>query len=248
MNTAQRSDEGSRNECYGRYYESFYEGLHKWRDYEKTSSGFAGWYYDCLPSDREARILDIGCGDGKFLFFLKRNGYARPEGLELSAGLADIAHRRVGCPVHLVDDTVDFLKAHRGRYETITMNDVLEHIPKEDIIHFLSVAREALVPGGNLVVNVPQVSGFTSLYCRYVDFTHQIIFSEMSLRQVLLLAGFEHIRFIREKWPFKLTPRHLCYRLLRWLWFSLLKLIYFIEQPYEIRPASFQSRLVASAS
>jgi hypothetical protein len=27
----------------------------------------------------------------------------------------------------------------------------------------------------------------------------------------------------------------------------LLKLIYFIEQPYEIRPNSFQSRIVASA-
>jgi 2-polyprenyl-3-methyl-5-hydroxy-6-metoxy-1,4-benzoquinol methylase len=248
MNSNNRLGEEKKNLCFQRYYDSFYKGLHEWRDYEKSSTGYSEWYHDCLPSDREARILDIGCGDGKFLFFLKRNGYVGSEGLELSACLADIAGKRVGCPVHVVDDTVDFLSRHRGRYDTVTMNDVLEHIPKEDIIHFLSVAREALVPGGNLVVNVPQVSGFTSLYCRYVDFTHQIIFSEMSLRQVLLLAGFEHIRFIREKWPFKLTPRHLCYRLLRWLWFSLLKLIYFIEQPYEIRPASFQSRLVASAS
>lgn len=229
------------------YYESFYKNLHEWRNYEQCSRGFAEWYYDCLPSDRNARILDIGCGDGKFLFFLKQSGYLTLEGLELSAPLADITSRRVGCPVHLVKDTIEFLIARTGRYNTITLNDVLEHIPKTETIGFLTAVKAALASGGNLVVNVPQVSGFTSLYCRYTDFTHQTLFTEMSLRQVLILAGFEHIRFIREKWPFKLTPRHLSFRLLRWLWFSLLRLIYFIEQPYEICPRSFQSRLVASA-
>jgi SAM-dependent methyltransferase len=221
--------------------------LHGWRDYERVSAGFGEWYYDCLPSDRGARILDIGCGDGKFLFFLKQKGYLRMEGIELSAELADIASRWVGCTVHAVQDTLSFLSRHQQSYNTIAMNDVLEHIPKEETIRFLAAIKAALAPGGNLVVNVPQVSGFTSLYCRYIDFTHQTLFTEISLRQVMLLAGFEHIRFIREKWPFKLTPRHMCYRLLRWLWFSLLRLIYFIEQPYEITPRSFQSRLVASA-
>ncbi len=236
------------DQSFQRYYDSFYKELHNGRDFEKASTGYAEWYHDCLPSNRQARILDVGCGDGKFLYFLKKKGFSNIEGLELSVELADIAGKRVDCPVHMVDDTAEFLSRNRARYDTITMNDVLEHIPKAGVIHFLSAARAALVPGGNLVINVPQVSGFTSLYCRYNDFTHQVLLTEMSLRQVLILAGFEHIRFIREKWPFRLTPRHLCYRFLRWSWFSLLKLIYFIEQPYEIRPASFQQRLVASAS
>ena len=66
-NNRQGGEKG--NPCFQGYYESFYKGLHEWRDYEKCSKGFAEWYYDCLPLDREARILDIGCGDGKFLFF-----------------------------------------------------------------------------------------------------------------------------------------------------------------------------------
>jgi cyclopropane fatty-acyl-phospholipid synthase-like methyltransferase len=209
--------------------------------------GFGGWYYDCLPSDREARILDIGCGDGKFLFFLKQKGYLRMEGIELSAELADIASRKVGCTVHAVLDTLSFLSRHRQSYNTIAMNDVLEHIPKEETIRFLAAIKAALAPGGNLVVNVPQVSGLTSLYCRYNDFTHQVVFTEMSLKQVLLLGGFRQVRFIVEKWPIKLTPRHLGFRFLRWVWFSALRLIYFIEQPYEIGPRSFQVRIVAEA-
>ncbi len=248
MKEDHRQGEDKGNPCFQRYYETFYKDLHEWRDYEKVSKGFAEWYHDCLPSNREAKILDIGCGDGKFLFFLRKNGYTHIEGLEMSTHLADFTAKQVGCPVHVVSDTIEFLGCHPGRYDTICMNDVLEHIPKPAMISFLSAIGESLKPGGNLVVNVPQASGFTSLYCRYNDFTHETLFTEMSLRQVLRLAGFGDIRFVKENWPLKLTPRHLAYRFARAVWFLLLKLIYFIEQPGEIHPRNFQIRIVASAT
>jgi len=70
----------------------------------------------------------------------------------------------------------------------------------------------------------------------------------MSLKQVLSLAGFSNIKFIRQKWPLKWTPRHLAYRLVRGLWHTILKFIYTIESPGEKHPGSFQVRLVASAT
>jgi len=236
------------NLCFQRYYDSFFRGLHEWRDYQKISMGYGEWYYDCLPLDKTARILDIGCGDGKFLFYLQQKGFTRAEGLELSPQMANEASKHVNCPIQVVDNTIDFLGENPASFQTITMNDVLEHIPKSETINFLSAVKGALVPGGNAVVNVPQVAGFTSLYCRYNDFTHQTIFTEMSLRQVLSLAGYDHVRFVKEKWPLKLTPRHLTYRLARWVWHVVLRSIYFVEQPGEIHPQNFQIRLVASAT
>ena len=59
-------------EIFEKYYETHYKNLHEWRDYELTSKGFGEWYYDCLSTDKKVRILDIGCGDGKFLFFLQK--------------------------------------------------------------------------------------------------------------------------------------------------------------------------------
>jgi 2-polyprenyl-3-methyl-5-hydroxy-6-metoxy-1,4-benzoquinol methylase len=235
-------------EMFEKYHQTFYEDLHKWRDYELTSAGFGEWYYDCLPSDKTARIIDIGCGDGKFLFFLQQNGYTGIEGLELSLQQAEEARKHLKCPIHVVEDTTAFLLDHPSTYKIIAMNDVLEHVPKHETVSLLKEVLNALQPGGSLVVNVPQISGFTSIFCRYNDFTHETIFTEMSLKQVLLSAGFSKIRFIPQKWPIKWTPRHLAYRLARLLWYGILKLIYTIESPGERHPQTFQVRLVASAS
>lgn len=235
-------------EKFEKYHETFYEDLHGWRDYELTSAGYGEWYYDCLPVDKKARILDIGCGDGKFLFFLQQKGYTSIEGVELSLQQAKEAKKYLKCPIHVVDDTSVFLQEYISTYHMIAMNDILEHIPKQEILNFLRAVLGALRPEGNTVINVPQVSGFTSLFCRYIDFTHEAIFTELSLKQVLSLAGFSNIRFIRQKWPLKWTPRHLAYRLVRFLWYAILKLIYTIESPGEKHPGSFQVRLVASAT
>ena len=235
-------------EMFEKYHETFYEDLHEWRDYELTSAGYEEWYYDCLPAHKNARILDIGCGDGKFLFFLQQQEYRAIEGLELSSQQAEEARKHVKCPIHVVEDTTAFLLDHPSTYQLISMNDVLEHVLKHETVSLLRGVLNALQPGGSLVVNVPQISGFTSIFCRYNDFTHETIFTEMSLKQVLLSAGFSNIGFIPQKWPIKWTPRHLAYRLARLLWYGILKLIYTIESPGEKHPQTFQVRLVASAS
>jgi len=181
------------------YHETYYKNLHGWRDYEMTSNGYAEWYYDCLPDGKDSRILDIGCGDGKFLYFLYNQGYKEIEGLELSAQQAEEARKYVKCPIHAVDDTSSFLKKSVNTYHMITMNDVLEHIPEKETVRFLVNIFDAIKPGGIAVINVPQIFRITSLYCRYNDFTHETILSEMSLKQVLLSAGFFDLRFIKQK-------------------------------------------------
>ena len=248
MNLNDKIVDRKSNEKFEKYHETFYEDLHGWRDYNLTSTGYGEWYYDCLPADKKARILDIGCGDGKFLFFLQQNGHSAIEGVELSSQQAKEAKKYLKCPIHVVDDTSVFLQEHISTYRMIAMNDILEHIPKREILNFLRAVLGALRPEGNVVINVPQVSGFTSLFGRYRDFTHETIFTELSLKQVLSLAGYSNIRFIRQKWPLKWTPRHLAYRLVRFLWYAILKLIYTIESPGEKHPGSFQAKLVASAT
>ena len=228
------------------YSETFFNTLHQGHDFDEIAKGFKLYYYNCLPRDKSASILDVGCGAGNFLRFLELEQYANIEGIELSPQQAEITRKRISGTIH-VGDVADLLAKSGKKYTLITLNDVLEHIPKNEIVHFLKTLRDGLAPNGALVVNVPQVAGLTTAYNRYNDFTHNVIFTEMSLRQVLAMAGFFDIRFIREKWPFKLGFRHIAYRLARWCWYKLLTLAYIIEMPGESKPHSLQIRLVAVA-
>ena len=235
------------NDRFERYHTAFFKKIHGWRDYRLTSSGFQEWYHDCLPEINSARILDIGCGDGKFIFYLEQHGFKFIEGLEVSREQIVEAKKHIASPIHYVESTEDFLNEYKAHYEMITMNDVLEHIPKDKIIPFLRSVLEALKPNGCAVINVPQASGLVSIFRLYNDFTHETLFTEMSLTHVLSQAGFAKIRFVQQKLPFKFTPRHLLFRLARCFWFAILKIIYTIESPGERPPKNFQGRLVAVA-
>src|SRR5580698_5087470 len=46
-----------------------------------------------LPSDRQVRILDLGCGHGAFLYFLTKAGYQNICGIDVSAEQIEVAHR-----------------------------------------------------------------------------------------------------------------------------------------------------------
>ncbi len=233
-------------DAFRKYRESLYEFSQNSRDYEVTSNGFNEWYYDCLPKDKHSKILDIGCGDGKFLFFLIKRCYSNIEGLEISEQQVNEAKKHLLCPIHVVSNSMDFLNEQRSIYQMITMNDVLEHIPKNEIVMLLKAVLESLKPAGYVVINVPQLYGIRSLFCRYNDFTHEILFTERSLRQTMILAGFSEIRFIPQKLQLKINPRHIAYRIARTLWYQLLKVIYTIESPGEKYSGSSQVRLVVS--
>src|SRR5439155_26972464 len=46
-----------------------------------------------LPADKQARILDLGCGYGEFLCFLQKEGYQNAAGIDLNRRQLDAAER-----------------------------------------------------------------------------------------------------------------------------------------------------------
>ncbi len=152
-----------------------------------------------LPSDRNSRILDFGCGAGLLLEWLKSVGYSAAEGIDTDPGQIKFADG-LNVNAHLVADSFGWLR-HSLPFDAIVMSDVLEHIGPGDDLRLLSAAREALKETGVLVLRVPNASSPFGTRLRYIDPTHHRSYTELSLRYDLVRAGFRDIQiFPAEIW------------------------------------------------
>ena len=160
-------------------------------------------YRHLLPENKSARILDIGPGYGELLELLAIDlGYKNVSTVDLSCEVVEYCNNLVpGSSLH-VKDTSDFLHTQSDKFECIFLMHILEHIPKDKVIPFLTAISEALAPNGRIIVEVPNMNNpFTGIAMRYNDFTHEVGFTELSLSQVFRMAGFLSIYISEVKQP-----------------------------------------------
>lgn len=124
------------------YYEQHYQA------YDRRTAGidpapFLKPFADRLPAG--ATVLDVGCGSGRDLLWLKNRGFA-VTGFERSPGLAGLAGKRAGCPVIRGDfTTFDF---SRLAFDALLLCGSLAHLPPEQLSAVLDNLLEALnTPG-----------------------------------------------------------------------------------------------------
>lgn len=159
---------------------------------EEKVSQFSRNYRRFFPSDSSAAVLDIGIGRGEMLGLMRQWGFHRYHGIDVSP--STVAHCRArGLTCELTDDCGGWLKEHPGTYAVITLLDVIEHLEKPALIPFLRAIHEALIPGGILIVQTPNLQAPEAYLHRYQDITHHVGFGEHALRQVALAAGFVSI-------------------------------------------------------
>lgn len=146
-------------------------------------------YASLLPVEKDARILDAGCGAGQFLYFLERMGYTNYLGVDGSPSCVDFC-RENDRPVEEAD-LLEYLSVHTGEFDAVVLNDVIEHFTKEEAFELFSNALQSLKVGGHLIVKTPNMG--CPLYAargRYCDITHEIGFTEKSLTSFYQAAGF----------------------------------------------------------
>jgi ubiquinone/menaquinone biosynthesis C-methylase UbiE len=98
------------------------------------------------------RVLDLGCGAGRFVAALRDAG-AVPIGVELAEAALERARSNVpGADLRLVAPDGSLPLGH-GEVDVVWCSEVLEHVP--DTIAFLTEIRRVLKRGGRLLVTVP---------------------------------------------------------------------------------------------
>ncbi len=176
------------------YFESIYapSNILTPEDYENSVKVFDADYDNFLPRSRDAKILDIGCGAGHFLYYLKKKGYSHYLGIDSSQSQINFCKKNITSNVELAD-VFDFLKNIENEFDAISMNGVLEHILKEYVMKLLEMIYKSLKSKGILLCRVPNLSNPFAIDSRYRDFTHECGFTEKSIYQVIYVAGFRGI-------------------------------------------------------
>ena len=169
------------------------QNLHK--DYLIHQRYFKKNYQKFLPPNKDAKILDAGCGLGHFLFFAEQNGYKDVTGIDVSKELVELCKGKGYNAV--VADLFSFLAGHRNAFDAIIFNDVIEHLTKEEILNLLDLMYASLTDGGCLLIKTPNMANpFTAASGRYIDFTHEVGFTEASLKEILVVTKFANVRVI----------------------------------------------------
>jgi 2-polyprenyl-3-methyl-5-hydroxy-6-metoxy-1,4-benzoquinol methylase len=153
------------------------------------------WYFGrFLPKGKDTKILDAGCGNGGFVYFLRSIGYKNSQGIDISKEQVEDA-KRLGIQNIEMYDLSEFLKIKQNFYDTIFARDIVEHFEKEEIMDVLSLIFNSLKLGGTVVIQAPNAQNLFSSRLRYGDFTHEIAFTKDSLNQILRATGFNEVAF-----------------------------------------------------
>jgi len=187
------------DEAFDRYVSTHFASVraHGPKALESDRRVWRSYFGSLLPADRSARIADIGCGSGSFLYFLKCQGYANACGVDRSPEQIELA-QRYGIQGAVEGDALSFLASNPAAFDCVATFDVIEHVERGETLAFLRAMFAALRPGGRIILRTANGAGPLAGRTRYADFTHLQAFTISSISQVLRLTGFERIQVLPE--------------------------------------------------
>lgn len=128
-----------------------------------------------LEINPSARVLDVGCGDGKETIMFKEKVRSKTiVGMDGQKGRAFAAKRR-GVDASISDITKRWPFPNNS-FDVILTNQVIEHVA--DIDHFIKETYRVLKKGGYSVISTENLSSWhniAALVLGYQDFSHHIL-------------------------------------------------------------------------
>ena len=149
-----------------------------------------------LAGSGKKKILDVGCGEGRFLSLLKEYGDPVWElvGLDLDEKAAELCRRKgFRCETARIEDF-----AKREKFDVIIMFQLIEHVDNPRLV--IESMRGMLTPGGILVLETPNPRGLDynifkkSWWAHYHFPRHWHLFTPESLGKILVESGYVDIQ------------------------------------------------------
>ena len=165
--------------------------LHSMDGKELANQGTYRAFFEQVPRAPGARLLDVGCGVGRFCVGAYSRGWD-VTGIDVSPLAISIAKEFAPFPLRVA--TVEELISQGEHFDVVTAFEVLEHLRSP--LQFLSNIQKIVRPGGQTFFTVPNWD------CAGVQSTtrpdwlppiHLMYFTELALRRAGELSGLERV-------------------------------------------------------
>jgi SAM-dependent methyltransferase len=155
-------------------------------------------------------ILDIGCGDGQFLYLCNAKGL-KCSGVEESKILSSFASERTGTEIISGKYNKEMFPAES--FDIITLIQVLEHIPLPKTT--LEAAHYHLRKNGLIVIEIPSINAPHFLAYRFTGIkkfvknddgvinSHVGYYCPGTLLKLAKISGFDKVSLVTGRWQYK---------------------------------------------
>lgn len=149
-----------------------------------------------LYRSQRGTLLDVGCGNGRFLADMRKLGWD-VKGVEPDPLAVEIARQTLGLDVE--PTTLEDAALPTGSFDAVTLNHVIEHV--EDPILTLRECGRVLRERGRLVIVTPNVRSLASRWYGSSWYhldppRHMILFSPETLHASVERAGLRVLRLV----------------------------------------------------
>ena len=148
---------------------------------------------DHFPADKNVVVLDLGCGHGALVHFVRVAGYHNVTGVDRSPQQVKEAEH-LGIKGVREGDLMDALRTQSDEsVDVVVAFDVIEHFTKDELLPFLDQVHRVLRKEGRWIIHAPNGEAPFGVRMRYWDFTHELAFTRTSIIQLLKSSGFSRV-------------------------------------------------------
>lgn len=189
-------NEDFRTELYKEYVSTFKKTLSQdfTADLISYEKKFKRIYLPLLKDfKKDAAIIEVGCGPGNVMQFLKNAGFDNIFGIDISdEQIKEAADKNLNAASVNV---FEFFEKNKNKYDVIFALDFVEHFHRHELLKLFKGFNRLLNDNGILVIRTPNGSGLFPNKNIYGDLTHLTIFNQYSLIQILQITNFYNINF-----------------------------------------------------
>lgn len=182
-------------------------------------------YRSLLPADRQAAILDIGCGRGDFVRYLHELGYRNITAVDSDDAAIVVLQDIDGTIARRVEISGELPIQLSGPWDLIIAKQMIYYLDRRQAPTFVRSLADSLGPNGRLIVEIFNGSLLSSRFTELKDPAILTAYTELGLKRLLERNGLKVERLFGAQ-----SGGSGVYRLLQWLWFRLYRLVLMLER------------------